>query len=158
MPGVQEQEAGVMKMGASSLYTVQCVGASIANGTQRQMGYAVSTGAAGFHQESPEAGVSLLLPLVRSQHLLSITRGDRKDLDSTSVATSQQNLRFYSFPSHSAAPVWVSLPCPHTWLPAASHVPTAASGGSMGALWEISLWELSLFIRVMMAQTQGMHL
>lgn len=56
----------------------------------RQMGYAVSTGAAGFHQESPEAGVSLLLPLVRSQHLLSITRGDRKDLDSTSVATSQQ--------------------------------------------------------------------
>lgn len=43
-------------------------------------------------------------------------------------------------------------PVPHTW------VPTAASGGGLGALWESSLWKLSLFIQVMMAETPGMHL
>lgn len=39
-----------------------------------------------------------------------------------------------------------------------SHVPTATSGGSMGALWETPLWKLSLFIRVMVAEAQGMYL
>lgn len=31
------------------------------------------------------------------------------------------------------------LPSPHTWVPAASHEPTAASGGGMAALWETAV-------------------
>lgn len=54
-----------------------------------------------------EAGVSLFLLLVGSQHLLGITRVDRRDLGSMCVPTSQQNLWFSSFPPHCKAPVWV---------------------------------------------------
>lgn len=50
------------------------------------------------------------------------------------------------------------LPSPHNWVPVASHEPSAASGGSMGALWGTLLWKLSPFIQVMVAQTQGTHL
>lgn len=66
------------------------------------------------------------------------------------MATSQKTLWFY-FTFHSAATICVS-PVPHTW------VPTAVSGGGLGALWESSLWKLSLFMQVMMAETLGMHL
>lgn len=98
----------------------------------------------GIHER--QAGISLTLPPVSSQHLLGMTRGGRRDRGHP-----PENPLVLLITFHSAASVHVS-PIPHTW------VPTAASGGSLGALWESSLWKLSLFIQVMMAETPGMHL